>query len=297
MTTIAHISDVHLPYHEKVPLPQLLNKRITGYLNWTLNRGHAIENTTLKSLMAHLKTQHYDHLALTGDLINLSLEQEFALSQQWLNSIEPPHRLMLIPGNHDIYVPAGKRLMMHYWQDYMQGERADQRDPFPFWRQVNDVALIGCNSAIATPPFFANGTFSRRQEKLLEKLLIQTKEMGLFRIVMIHHPPHNEVRQIWRRGLNHRHRFARVIKKHGAELILHGHLHKSEIKSLPGPEGDIPLVCIASASMGPNAIQPPARYNLYKIEKVNDKFACTLHEYGYERFNDQIEKRSEQVLI
>lgn len=296
MTTIAHISDVHLPFHEKVTVPQLLNKRITGYLNWKLNRGHIIENTALSALMTHLKTQHYDHMVITGDLINLSLEQEFALGQQWLKTAESAKRLMFIPGNHDIYVPSGKSYMMHYWHEYMAGERADERYPFPFWRQVDDVALIGCNSAIATPPFFANGTFSRRQERLLEKLLIKTKEMGLFRIVMIHHPPHNDVMQVWRRGLTNRHRFQRVIQKHGAELILHGHLHRSEIKSLPGPEAPIPLIGIASASMGPFAGPPPARYNLYEIEKQNGKFSCTLHEYGYHRFGDKIEKRSELVL-
>ena len=39
MITLAHISDIHLAPLPPVRWRELLNKRITGYLNWRLTRG------------------------------------------------------------------------------------------------------------------------------------------------------------------------------------------------------------------------------------------------------------------
>ena len=106
---LAHLSDPHL-----APLPQprwteLLNKRITGYINWQRNRRFVHERAALDAIVADLKAQAPDHIACTGDLTNIALREEFARGRQWLESLGTPENVSLVPGNHDAYVRALKR--------------------------------------------------------------------------------------------------------------------------------------------------------------------------------------------
>ena len=43
-----------------------------------------------------------------------------------------------------------------------------------------------------------------------------------------------------------------VLRKHGAELVLHGHLHESSLIWLSGPRDGIPCVGAPSASGSPH---------------------------------------------
>src|ERR1700709_781115 len=75
--TLAHLSDPHLP-----PLPaarwvDLAGKRALGYLNWTRNRHKYQRRDVLDTLVSDLQAQRPDHIAVTGDLVNLALEAEF----------------------------------------------------------------------------------------------------------------------------------------------------------------------------------------------------------------------------
>ena len=295
MTKVAHISDVHLGPLPRISPIQLMNKRLTGYANWKLARHANMPEGLLTQLTDHLKTQAPDLVAVSGDLVNLALPKEFETAKNWLENLGPSEQIAVIPGNHDAYVKEGLESATDQWGDYMKGMTLSDQQ-FPFWRQEGCVALIGCSSAITTPPFFAHGEFDEAQAERLIEILKLTGDAGLYRIVMIHHPPHDDVKQIWRRGLKGRDLFRRVIKDQGAELVLHGHLHRSMINPLPGPKGDIPLIGIASAASGNGGKYPPARYNLFDIQKVGDKFECQMTEYGYQRIGDGVTKRLEMIL-
>ncbi len=54
-------------------LAELAGKRAIGYLNWWRKRGRIHSGAVLARIVADLKEQTYDHLAVTGDLVNLSL--------------------------------------------------------------------------------------------------------------------------------------------------------------------------------------------------------------------------------
>ncbi len=82
--TLAHLSDPRLP---PLPVPrasELLGKRALGYLNWTRNRHLYHRRDVLDVLVSDLRTQVPGHIAITGDLVNLALEAEFAPAQAWL---------------------------------------------------------------------------------------------------------------------------------------------------------------------------------------------------------------------
>lgn len=295
MTKVAHISDVHLGPLPRISPFQLMNKRLTGYANWKLARHANMPEGLLTQLTDHLKMQAPELIAVSGDLVNLALPKEFEAAKTWLEELGPSEQIAVIPGNHDAYVKDGLASATEQWGDYMKGMTLSEQQ-FPYWRQEGCVALIGCSSAITTPPFFAHGEFDEAQAERLIEILKLTGDAGLYRIVMIHHPPHDDVKQIWRRGLKGRDLFRKTIKDHGAELVLHGHLHRSMINPLPGPTGDIPLIGIASAASGNGGKYPPARYNLFDVQKIGNKFECQMTEFGYQRIGDGVTKRLEMVI-
>ena len=76
--TLAHLSDPHLAPLPKPRLVELAGKRVLGYVNWTRNRHKYQRREVLDALVADVRAQTPDHIAVTGDLVNLALEAEFA---------------------------------------------------------------------------------------------------------------------------------------------------------------------------------------------------------------------------
>jgi hypothetical protein len=59
--------------------------------------------------------------------------------------------------------------------------------------------------------------------------------------------------------------FEKIIARHGAELIVHGHNHRQLIAHLKGPHGQVPVIGVASASAVPGTPRHRAAYHLYTI--------------------------------
>jgi len=59
----------------------------------------------------------------------------------------------------------------------------------PYLQVRGNVAFIGVDTGVATLPFLATGKVGKAQLERLEKLLNETKEQGLYQVVLIHHPP------------------------------------------------------------------------------------------------------------
>lgn len=54
-----------------------------------------------------------------------------------------------------------------------------------------------------------------------------------------------------RKALTDRPALQAMLAHAGAELILHGHAHRSTVSSVAGPDGPIPALGVPSASMSP----------------------------------------------
>ena len=87
MTTyvLAHLSDPHLGPLPRPRLIELAGKRAIGYLNWWRKRGRIHQGAILRRIVGDLKAQVYDHIAVTGDLVNISLPGEYAPALAWLS--------------------------------------------------------------------------------------------------------------------------------------------------------------------------------------------------------------------
>ena len=290
MITLAHISDIHLSPMPPIALRDLVGKRLSGYLNWKLRRNEELNSETLASLVAHLQGQNADFTAVTGDLVNLALDFEMDRAAKWLQALGGADKVAVCPGNHDAYVAGALESAQRAWGNYMHGETLDGH-VFPFVRRIGELAVVSCSSAVPTRPFLAIGRFDEAQAERLSRILKVMGEADYFRVVMIHHPPNPEL-QHPSFGLKGNKLFRQVIAENGAELILHGHTHRSSIHSIPGNKHEVPVVGVAAASAAQGGtLDDPARYNLFRIERSGEGWSCTMREYGYQRLGTDIVMR------
>jgi 3',5'-cyclic AMP phosphodiesterase CpdA len=277
MFTLAHLSDVHL-----APLPdpqwrELIGKRLTGYVNWRRKRRFVHDPAVLSALTADLKAQGADHIALTGDIANIGLPDEYRHGRDFLENLGGPHDLTFVPGNHDIYVPEAAVFAARQWDAWMCDD--DGKSGFPFVRRRGPVALIGVNSGVPTAPFLATGWVGPKQLAELAAQLKALKAENAFRVVLIHHPPVSEASR--HKRLLDADVFRRVIAAHGAELILHGHDHLHMLNWLNGPDGTrVPAVGVPSASTKPGMDKDAAAYHLYRIDGGPDAWSCEVVSRG-----------------
>ena len=291
MFVLAHISDIHL-----APLPtprpaELLGKRGLGYLNWLRKRRSIHRADVLAAIIADLKAQQPDHIAVTGDLVNLSLSNEFAPARAWLERLGTPERVTFVPGNHDAYVRATAGCAARDWGDYMRG---DSGQTFPFVRRRGHIALIGLSSALPTLPLAATGRIGDEQLARFGDTLAALGREGAFRVVMVHHPPIEGVNRF--RRLHDAAALRDVLRKQGAELVLHGHLHESSIRWLTGQVGSIPCVGAPSASGSPEYKDDPAGYNLFEIDGEPGAWRCMAIVRSMARAGGAIGETGRQVL-
>src|SRR5581483_9691974 len=125
------------------------------------NRHKYQRREVLDALVADMQAQAPDHIAVTGDLVNLAMEAEFAPARAWLEGVGPADRVTTIPGNHDAYVRATSHRFGEIFAPYLADD--DGRIGFPSVRRRGPAALISLSSAVPTLPLMATGTLGRDQ--------------------------------------------------------------------------------------------------------------------------------------
>src|SRR6056297_670841 len=267
---LAHLSDPHLPLPKGVPLHALLNKRLLGLLSWRTKRHLRHRPEILERLIADMQGHAPDLIMVSGDLTNLGLESEYRAARHWLDTLGDPARVMTIPGNHEALVTGAWDRGAAQWQPYWQGdtapESADVSGAFPVLRRRGALALIGVSSAVVSPPGFAVGEVGPVQRDRLAALLRQTREEGLFRLLMIHHPPLPGTVSP-RKHLRDHAEVCALLEREGVEMVLHGHSHRSHHQRLTTRDGAAPVFGVPSAS---SMHHEPAAYNLYRITRAKD---------------------------
>jgi 3',5'-cyclic AMP phosphodiesterase CpdA len=272
MFVLAHLSDPHLAPIPKPRLAELMGKRATGFLNWQRKRRLMHRTEVLERIVADLEAQTPDHIAVTGDLVNIALAGEFAPARAWLEGLGSPADVTLVPGNHDAYVRRTAQHAALYWGDYMRG---DDGAAFPFVRRRGPLTLIGLSTAVPTAPLLATGRLGPDQLKKVAGLLDQYGNGDSFRVVLIHHPP-SSTRSRHLKRLVDGAALRELLKRQGAELVIHGHDHVRSLTFLDGPRRPIPVVGVPSASEAPPGEHDPAGYNLYRIGGERGAWRCEV---------------------
>ncbi|MCB1883702.1 MAG: metallophosphoesterase [Geminicoccaceae bacterium] len=246
---LAHVTDVHLGPLPHARTKHLLSKRSIGYISWHRKRYliHRVE--VLDALIKDIHADPPGHTAVTGDLVNIALPDEFVQAGQWLRRLGEPEDVTVIPGNHDAYSGRSWRAGWVNWRAYMRGDGEPPAAPvFPFVRRVGPLALIGLSSAVPSPLGYATGRLGSAQVAPLKDLLAGLGQEGLFRVILVHHPPLDRLIGS-RRHLRDEKALRDVVRDAGAELVLSGHEHVFLLGSMPGPKAPVPVVAGPSASL------------------------------------------------
>lgn len=312
MYTLAHLSDWHVTSLAGCRLRDLANKRFLGWVSWRQRRRHWHRPEVLRALFKDLKRQAPDHVAVTGDLTNVALAQEFETAAQLLAELGPPAWISLVPGNHDAYVEVPRETAWDLWAEYMVSDDAlEEREStsaglvaptseeFPTVRIRGPVALVGACSALPTPPGYACGRLGPAQLERLASTLAELRARELCCVVLIHHPVVDE-------GFTPRRRlvdsaaFRSVLEDVGADLVLHGHGHRSLRSEIAGPEGPIPVVGVRSSSHTEEHENRRAQYHLFGIERAavssGARFRFRLATRGYEAASGGFVAEGEELL-
>ena len=284
--TIAQLSDPHLSSLDDVRVGDLLNKRVLGYLSWRLNRRAKYRPEILAELVRDLQSQQLDHTVVTGDLTQIGLPQEFQQAKDWLDALGSPSEVTVIPGNHDSYVATDWDATLALWAPYMHSDVA--RDPggcereacFPSLRIRGSVAIIGLSTARPSAPFLAIGCIGHSQLQALERVLVETGERGLFRVILLHHPPIPGTVP-WRKRLTDHASFCSVVGRCGAELLLHGHAHHTSIREMVAQGRMVPTIGVPAASARSRDPDRGAQYHLYRLTREASTWNVHLSIRGY----------------
>lgn len=274
---LAHLSDVHVNDLSNVRWTRFLNKRLTGLINLIGHRKHAHPRHMLEAAVASIVDDAtIDHVVVTGDLTNLSLESEMTAARAILAPLS--HKLSVIPGNHDVYTRGAERSRRfeQIFGDWMFG---DSPPDYP-WRklipatapQSPDLHLLGFCSAVARAPFIATGVVSRAQ---LDRLAAISQAPGFgdpaaFRIALVHHNLHARG---WRKdamhGLTNRDELLDALREAKVDLLLHGHTHVAHRNTLRGVE----VIGCGSTTWASSNAAHLGRYNVYTLAKQNETAA------------------------
>jgi 3',5'-cyclic AMP phosphodiesterase CpdA len=305
--SLGHLSDLHAtpvvvenPFH-------LLNKRFFGWLSWRIRRRHFHRTVVVDALMDDLRDAPIDHLVVTGDLTNLSLASEFGAAQEQLKRLGDARDVSIVPGNHDAYVRVAQSASWNLWSDYFESddsetvvESSDPRDRFPTLRIRGPLAVVGLCSALPTRLFDATGTLGDAQLERLERMLHGLSERDLCRVVSIHHPV-SEGATHPRRWLRDAESLRGVIGRVGAELVVHGHNHRTLVAAIDGPNGSIPVVGVRSASDIGQRPERRAQYHVYEIERNlgsgDPRFRIVLRIRGYDPGSGRFRAEGERELV
>ncbi len=275
MMRIAHVSDPHVLTRTSAHWRSMLfNKRLTGYANLVLRRGRIHRRDYLLSVLAAAAEQS-DHLVVTGDITNLSLEHEYEEARTLLAEAALRTEVTVVPGNHDIYLPSvheGRRFT-HHFRAFMESDLPElacdlPAGPFPSVKVRGPLAFIGVSSAIPRPPFVAAGYIGRPQIEALGRVLAHPAVRERTPIVLVHHPVIDARPRIvqLRDGLVDAAALRAVLAELPRAVVLFGHLHRRLRYTLGTASGTLDVIAAGGAALDHPDASVRAGFNLYEID-------------------------------
>lgn len=249
----------------------LFNKRLTGYANLLMKRGRIYRHEYREAVLTEA-ARAGDHLVVTGDVTNLSLEGEYEAALDLLSRTTRGAEVTVVPGNHDTYLPSifrQKRFPFHF-QGYFESDLPDlaldlPAGRFPSVKLRGPVAIIALSSAVPRPPFVSAGYLGRAQLEALAKVLADPEVACRTPVVLLHHGPFDErfhLEQL-QGGLVDAKAFRQTLSPLSRGLVLYGHIHARQHGSLTTDAGVLDVVSATAAALDHADARMRAGFNLY----------------------------------
>lgn len=288
MFAFLHISDLHLgpvlqPRGSGITLKQWL-----GYLAWKFRRSRCHDDGLTDTFLETIRHLEARHLCITGDLVNLGLREEIARAKSLLGKFGQAAEVSLVPGNHDLLSRKSIEDVRRDWSPWMGGG-AD----FPYLTANGPVAFIGLCAVRPEPPLNARGFIDQTQLEALPSTLRSAREAGLFRVLLLHHPPQREENS-FRRGLTNAGALRAILACEGTELVLHGHTGHPSRAELPGLVGPIPVLGAGALSLLNPSRKETGHFHRFELERQPGFWSLRVCHYHYNRANHSFDRsRSE----
>ena len=197
MARIAHLSDIHFGAHDPAT--------VAGVETW-------------------LAAAEPDLVIISGDFTQRARRHEFAQAAAWLARLrEAGHRLLMVPGNHDIpFYDVARRFVrpLNRYARYIDSI-------FCPWFENEEVAVLGLNTARSLT--FKDGRINSEQVGLLREKFAAVPA-GKTRILVTHHP-------LYAMPIGHGGELSEAVGRHdratkavceaGVRIALAGHFHRT----------------------------------------------------------------------
>ena len=282
--SLVHLSDLHLTAEDdgkrsEVALP---GQRLTGM------------NGIFEQILAAPQVQQSDAILITGDVTDLGDEGAWKQFDKVLRKTDVREKTYIVIGNHDVcgmkafFRPWDKRLLRRLDTKRVNREltKIGFLYKYPYAEKLAEhIVLFGIdsNNVGNVGPFDnAIGRIGKIQLEALVRLFRKHCDVPI-KLVALHHSPNIPERAtaIKRRGRAHPEwvRFSHEIPiedrwslqvlcvSHGVRLVLHGHLHEYEDRSVNGVR-----IIGAPSSTQPIITNGKKRYafNRYKIQETKN---------------------------
>lgn len=281
--SLAHLSDVHLgPLPAAWAFRNFKLKRLIGAANWARKRRNLHNLDIAAAAVDSIHAAGANHIAFTGDLLNISAWEEFTRGREWMEKLGGPTDLSFVPGNHDAYVKVPIEEGLIRFAPWMMADGVkDGALQFPFVRLRRNVALIGLTTALPQALHKAGGTLGQHQLSNLPPVLESLQSQGFYRVVMIHHPPLPGLASP-RKALTDAAELQAILKDKGCELVLHGHNHRTMENWFETRSGPAVAIGVASASGAPHSHHEAAGWNLFRIRRQHGRWQATITRHHWD---------------
>ncbi len=273
MFRIAHVSDLHVlsPFGFEWR-KALFNKRLTGYANLIRQRGRVYRREYLQAVLAAAAKS--DHLVITGDIVNLSLESEYEEAFKLLDEVSRQVEVTVVPGNHDVYLPSTRthRRFPHFFRHFLCSDLPKlavdlAMGPFPCVKLRGPAAIIALSSAVPRPPFVASGLLGPAQLGALQTVLAHPEVARRTPVFLLHHPPvdRRPLLERLRDGLVDANRLLALFSSLERGLVLHGHVHYRARGRVATARGGVDVIAASGAALDHRDRRVRAGLNAYAI--------------------------------
>ncbi len=267
MTTIAHITDIHVMVPPRIT--QITPKRLLGCVNlYALGRKGHFSRRVQEALPAAVAALKPDVLVCTGDLTAQGTPEEFEVFSSLFSRLLESQPSVLVSGNHDVYtLDAERSRRIEDLFAQFTGTGAWPRLHLP----TEDVACITVDTCRAHP--LSVGLIQDEQIQRLDALLGSEELSGRSVFLMLHYPLRNRRGQPYgppTRALRGARALENVLGLHSKTItaILHGHEHHGFKTRLPDNLGGVPILNPGASGYAPLPHKDrTAHFNVYSLEE------------------------------
>ncbi len=233
--TLFHISDIHfsdesLRLRDLIRKEGFLSKRVTGWLNHTMNRQDQFQTETRDRLIRYLTDTDWDYLIFSGDLTTLSLEQEFREARNQLEPLIQKGTVIMTAGNHDRYIESALKpeLMAQIFSDCFPFNQ--QQSPAEGIRHLElGRKAVLFEMDMSRPRLHHSSRGEIQTDLKISTAFITEKYADRLKLVVGHYPAFlpADVKEGVMHKLAGKKRLQQFLVNNNIDIYLHGHIHKT----------------------------------------------------------------------